>query len=683
MCNSWTVKFFLFIQFLFVIDQYSFAHHSSTQIDAIDLHYIIDDQNKYTLNEILHFDSLHTLQHGDPSFNLGYDARVVWLTLHLSQSLMHRILVINNAHLDHLDFYLFSGNHLARKVLSGDLRDFASRDLNNNYFNLNIPPSITSIVIRVHTEGPMVAPVQLMTYQHFFTYWKNYSIFHWIIFGFIGLFIISNLALYIWLKEKIYIYYILLLASIALITGVDFGYTFQYLWPHHPEINTYNSLFYFACIFSLLFTEKILNLKKDLPLLYKVFVLLYLLMLTCFLLSFIVSYRVSIEMIYYTYISAPLISLVTAIYAYFKYKNQSSKFVLFGLLAFFSATIIYILSVGGTFQTNSFTENMVQIGSCIQIVFFNLATLSRINILKKEKEDLLAHQNKLLEEKVVNRTIELKRKNEQITNQNIEIEEKNKQLKDQHQNLEKIVEERTEELQLTNAELLHKNRRLEQFAFVTAHNIRGPIATLLGLFQIYNKKDLSDPYNSIIITKGEELTQKLDNIIKDLTMLLDLERNISSLVEWMDLNEVMNETSVLLGKEITDSKAVIETDFQKASKIHAIPAYVNNIFYNLISNSIKFKKYDTPPHIKIYTSINDKTLIITFEDNGTGIDLEKFGEKLGTPYKRFNTDVQGKGLGLFITKRQIEAMKGKMEIHSKPNHGTRILVCLPFYKEQN
>jgi signal transduction histidine kinase len=339
--------------------------------------------------------------------------------------------------------------------------------------------------------------------------------------------------------------------------------------------------------------------------------------------------------------------------------------------------------VGGTFQTNSFTENMVQIGSCIQIVFFNLATLSRINILKKEKEDLLAHQNKLLEEKVVNRTIELKRKNEQITNQNIEIEEKNKQLKDQHQNLEKIVEERTEELQLTNAELLDKNRRLEQFAFVTAHNIRGPIATLLGLFQIYNKKDLSDPYNSIIITKGEELTQKLDNIIKDLTMLLDLERNISSLVEWMDLNEVMNETSVLLGKEITDSKAVIETDFQKASKIHAIPAYVNNIFYNLISNSIKFKKYDTPPHIKIYTSINDKTLIITFEDNGTGIDLEKFGEKLGTPYKRFNTDVQGKGLGLFITKRQIEAMKGKMEIHSKPNHGTRILVCLPFYKEQN
>jgi len=674
-------KIFLFFQLLIVIGHHAFAHHTTPTYDRFELNYITDDSNKYSVNNILEFDSRHTLKPANAIFNLGYDAKIVWLIIHLNKSDFHRLLVINNAHLDHLDYYLYAGDHLTRKLLSGDNRDFATRDLNNNYFNVNIPPSITTIVIRIHTEGPMVAPIKILTYEQFFNYWKNYSIFHWIIFGFIGLFIISNLLLYFWLKESIYIYYILLLASIALITGVDFGYTFQYLWPHHPQVNKYNSLFYFACIFSLVFTEKVLNLKSELPAIHKVFIVLYLLMLSCFLISFVLPYRTSIEIIYYTYISAPIVSLITAVYSYFKFKNQSSKFVLFGLLAFFTATIIYILSVGGTFEYNSFTENLIQIGSIVQIVFFNLATLSRISILKKEKEDLLAHQNKILEEKVFNRTIELKRKNEQITKQNNEIEEKNKQLQYQHQNLEKIVEERTEELQLTNAELLDKNRRLEQFAFVTAHNIRGPIATLLGLFQIYNKKDLTDPYNSMIITKGEELTQKLDNIIKDLTMLLDLERNISSLVEWMDLNEVMHETTVLLSKEINDANAVIETDFHRGSKIHAIPAYVNNIFYNLLSNSIKFKKYNTIPHIKISTGIHEKTLTIRFEDNGTGIDLEKFGDKLGTPYKRFNTEVQGKGLGLFITKRQIEAMKGKMEIISKPNQGTTILVSLPYSKD--
>ncbi|HEY8401421.1 MAG TPA: ATP-binding protein, partial [Cytophagaceae bacterium] len=114
-----------------------------------------------------------------------------------------------------------------------------------------------------------------------------------------------------------------------------------------------------------------------------------------------------------------------------------------------------------------------------------------------------------------------------------------------------------------------------------------------------------------------------------------------------------------------------------------IPAYINNIFYNLISNGIKFRKKDVNPVIEIYTRLQNNIPMILFKDNGIGINLKKHGDKLFQPYKRFELSTQGKGLGLHITRTQIEAMGGHIEIESEPGKGTTFKVHFPITNEKH
>ncbi|HZJ20457.1 MAG TPA: ATP-binding protein [Pricia sp.] len=111
-------------------------------------------------------------------------------------------------------------------------------------------------------------------------------------------------------------------------------------------------------------------------------------------------------------------------------------------------------------------------------------------------------------------------------------------------------------------------------------------------------------------------------------------------------------------------------DIDKNLKIQGIPAYLDSIFLNLFTNSIKYSSPERTPVIKIVSAqIKDKT-VLTFSDNGLGIDLKRHGDKLFGMYKTFHRNKDAKGIGLFITKNQIEAMNGCIEVESTVDVGT-------------
>jgi signal transduction histidine kinase len=107
-----------------------------------------------------------------------------------------------------------------------------------------------------------------------------------------------------------------------------------------------------------------------------------------------------------------------------------------------------------------------------------------------------------------------------------------------------------------------------------------------------------------------------------------------------------------------------------ANELYSIKSYLESIFFNLISNSIKYKSAKRKIVINISAKKIDNTIIIKVEDNGVGIDLNQHGSYVFGLYKRFNFDVEGKGLGLHMTKNQVEALGGNISLTSEPEKGT-------------
>ena len=107
-----------------------------------------------------------------------------------------------------------------------------------------------------------------------------------------------------------------------------------------------------------------------------------------------------------------------------------------------------------------------------------------------------------------------------------------------------------------------------------------------------------------------------------------------------------------------------------------IPAYLDSILFNLISNSIKYKRPDAAPIINISAQQTTDFVKITVSDNGLGIDLNLHKKKIFGLYKTFHKHQEARGLGLYITKNQVEAMNGKINVSSKINGGTTFTIHL-------
>ncbi len=126
-----------------------------------------------------------------------------------------------------------------------------------------------------------------------------------------------------------------------------------------------------------------------------------------------------------------------------------------------------------------------------------------------------------------------------------------------------------------------------------------------------------------------------------------------------------------LKEDIDESRASITYDFSEANKIKFIQPYLHSILYNLISNAIKYRSPDRLPIIKLTSSRSNKqTICLKVEDNGLGMDLNIHGKNIFGLYKRFHLHKEGKGLGLYLVKTQMEMLGGKIEIESIPDKGT-------------
>jgi len=238
---------------------------------------------------------------------------------------------------------------------------------------------------------------------------------------------------------------------------------------------------------------------------------------------------------------------------------------------------------------------------------------------------------------------------------------------------EKLIELEREKI---IAELIQKNNDLEQFAHIVSHNIRGPLASILGLNNLLKDPNSID-HRDYIIDGINTSSEKLDSVLKDLNEILKLKREISENKKKIILTKLIKEVKGGILQLIITTGASIEFNFEKADTIYTIKSYILNIFHNILVNAIKFTPNNRYPCIKIWSEINDEKILIHFKDNGMGIDMKMNGEKVFKLYSRFHNKIEGKGIGLFMTKTQVEAIGGKITLSSEFNIGTHVTISLP------
>lgn len=234
-----------------------------------------------------------------------------------------------------------------------------------------------------------------------------------------------------------------------------------------------------------------------------------------------------------------------------------------------------------------------------------------------------------------------------------------------------VSHEKEKELQLLgNIDIIgEQNNRLLNFAHIVSHNLRSHTGNFKMLLNILDNDD-------DIVTRDQcfkhlnSTSKALSDTIDHLKELVDINSTIIHKKEKLNVNLYLNNTLEILRNEIKESKVKIINNINVKDTINFNPAYLESIFLNFTTNAIKYSHPNRVPIIS-YSFIKEKNKsVLLIQDNGLGINLEKYGEKLFGMYKTFHKNENSRGIGLFITKNQIESMGGTIEVESKVNVGS-------------
>jgi len=219
-------------------------------------------------------------------------------------------------------------------------------------------------------------------------------------------------------------------------------------------------------------------------------------------------------------------------------------------------------------------------------------------------------------------------------------------------------------------DLKSHNEELQRFAYIVSHNLRAPIVNISALLNLYNEEDPADVENEEVIEHLKISTELLSSTLMDLIEVVSIRKQKLPKVESLSFQHVLHNVERSLHQQIMESKAIITRDFEDVLEINYVYSHLENFFLNFLTNAIKYKHPDRDPVIHISAYKMGEYHVVSFSDNGIGLDLERYGDRLFGLYQRFHSHVDGKGLGLYLVREQIRAYDGDLTVESTVGEGT-------------
>lgn len=229
--------------------------------------------------------------------------------------------------------------------------------------------------------------------------------------------------------------------------------------------------------------------------------------------------------------------------------------------------------------------------------------------------------------------------------------------------------EAKEHLEILSERLTAQNVQLANFAHITSHNLRSPVSNLNSLLHFYKTSE-SEEDREMLFDKFETVIHHLSSTLNSLVEAIKIREDANKELEVLVFANVLEKTKEIITAQIMETGARITSDFSKAPQIEYNRNYLESIFLNLLTNAIKYRDPGRIPEINFKTDIINGRLMFSIKDNGLGIDLARHGRKLFGLHKTFHRHSEAKGVGLYLTKTQIEAMGGTISAESEVGKGT-------------
>ncbi len=241
----------------------------------------------------------------------------------------------------------------------------------------------------------------------------------------------------------------------------------------------------------------------------------------------------------------------------------------------------------------------------------------------------------------------------------------------------KDTEQKLQELVQMSQE---QNSRLLNFANVVTHDLRSHSTNFSMLLSLMEDEQ-DDTVKQQLFDLLKKASSNLGGMIAQLNKVVAINTNIQKEMQLQNLSDVMARVEDNVQALLLDKNAVLVKEIDPEITVFAVPAYAESALLNLMTNAIKYSEPGRSPVIRFRAETNNNYTVISVQDNGLGIDLSKHGNRLFGMHNTFHGNEDAKGIGLFITKNQVEAMGGKIEVESTPDVGSTFRIYL-FTKEQ-
>lgn len=228
-----------------------------------------------------------------------------------------------------------------------------------------------------------------------------------------------------------------------------------------------------------------------------------------------------------------------------------------------------------------------------------------------------------------------------------------------------------------NTELREANQILDNFVHTIAHDLRTPVANLMMICQMSEKAPDSEKIK--LFQKVRENINILDNTLKGLVQIIETQDQKEINRPGIDIIKIVEEVLANKSTQIKDQNAKVKIEKKTAEKINHIEGYIRSISRNMISNALKYSMPGRPLELTITLEKNKEYFILTFSDNGMGIDLKRYGEKMFKPFQQFSSNENGMGIGLHISNNMVRKNDGFIKVNSEPEKGTTFMVYLKEY----
>jgi signal transduction histidine kinase len=671
--------------------------------------FIIDSSESYDISSI-QLKKFTELNKSNRSDLQTVNSTWIKLTYRAGEEVNNLSLLIDQANIDTVEFYQLNQQGLWEKTLYGNNLAFDTRKYKFNHFIFDLGISKSEKVVYLRLKNNITTSYNIIAGQQntILEYEQKGSTMFAVIFGIFAVMIAYNLFLYISIKETVYLIYVIQSFFTALLQAVLFGFSFQYFWPNNMVFQEYGIEFLttVGTIGGLVFMNVFLRTKKHTPILFKI---------SQVIIAFYVVLGIAVG-INNSLVNMILLGLqpIVAIFIFFSAIRvwlkgyEPAKYYLLAWSTFLLGILVFVLAEVGIIERNNYTTLTMTFGAAIEVVLLSFALANRINILKteqevavaksfsleKEKASLIQKQNIVLEQKVMERTSQLKKINYKLEDKNQEIELAYSELKNTQSQL--VNAEKMSSLGQLTAGIAHEINNPINFVSSNINPLKRDVDDVISIFEeteMLAKKSLpAEEYQKIQALKEDldydyvkdEINQLLDGMRDGANRTVEIIKGLKlfSRVDETDLKKVnledgLNSTLVLLNSSIKHHLKVT-TNFSNIPNVECFGGKMNQVFMNILSNAVQavISTGREDGEIVVTTTSDEGKVRISISDNGPGM-TEEVKLKLFEPFFTTKPVGEGTGLGLSIVYKIVDRINGNIQVNSVINEGTEFIITLP------